>query len=165
MTWLNGSKAPHEGRRTVIEERLGRRIKWGDVPPDNSWDDWCGNLMVGSKGKYHSSGHGDNFMELLPKEQFAGHRRSAAVAAPATLGRPAEGGFTAAIRGGPAPMCNFVDFGGPFVEWYLLGNLATLFPGETLEYDPIAGRIVNNKQADAAARPEYRKGWALLAER
>jgi len=36
-------------------------------------------------------------------------------------------------------MCDFVDLSGGFTEWYLLGNLASLFPKQTLEYDPLAG--------------------------
>jgi len=160
MTWLNGSKAPHEGRRAMIEQHLGRRIRWGDVPPDNSWDDWNGNLWIGSRGKYESSGHGDGRAQFFLENKPA-QLGDPPQLLPRSLGRGGEGGFFDAIRGGPAPMCNFVEFGVPFAEWYLLGNLATLFPGETLEYDPIAGRIVNNPQADAAARPEYRKGWAL----
>jgi len=30
-----------------------------------------------------------------------------------------------------------------------------------LEFDPLACKIVNNKQANAALRREYRKGWSL----
>ena len=42
----------------------------------------------------------------------------------------------------------------------MLGNIATQFEGK-LEYDPLAGRIVNNDQADKLIMPEYRKGWTL----
>lgn len=58
---------------------------------------------------------------------------------PRPLGAPGLSGWTDAIRGGPAPMCDFVDLSGGFTEWYLLGNLASLFPKQTLEYDPLAG--------------------------
>ena len=55
----------------------------------------------------------------------------------------------------------FNTFSGPFTEWYLLANIATLFPDETLEFDPVDCRIINNDQADAKIRPPYRDGWKL----
>ena len=42
----------------------------------------------------------------------------------------------------------------------MLGNVATQFEGP-LEFDPVAMKIVNNAEADALLRSEYRKGWAL----
>jgi hypothetical protein len=56
-------------------------------------------------------------------------------------------------------MSNF-DYAGPLVEFLLLANVATLF-GQTLEFDPLACKIVNHPEADAALRREYRKGWSL----
>jgi len=46
-------------------------------------------------------------------------------------------------------------------EWYLLANVATVFPDQTLEFDPITCRIVNNEQADQKIRLPYREGWKL----
>ena len=40
------------------------------------------------------------------------------------------------------------------------GNVATQFEG-VLEYDPLAGRILNNPEADKALGSEYRQGWTL----
>ena len=42
----------------------------------------------------------------------------------------------------------------------MLGNVATQFEGP-LEYDPVAGRIVNNEEANDALDDEYRRGWSL----
>jgi hypothetical protein len=39
--------------------------------------------------------------------------------------------------------------------------VATLFPDRALEFDPVACRIVNHKQADEIIRPPYREGWKL----
>jgi len=101
-----------------------------------------------------------SLMELLPAERFQ-DIGNPPESLPRPLGAPGLSGWTDAIRGGPAPMCDFVDLSGGFTEWYLLGNLASLFPKQTLEYDPLAGRIVNNEAADQAARPAYREGWQL----
>jgi hypothetical protein len=44
----------------------------------------------------------------------------------------------------------------------MLGNVATQSPsGTTLEYDPVAMRIVNDREADARLRCEYRSGWEV----
>ena len=42
----------------------------------------------------------------------------------------------------------------------LLGNVATQFE-ETLEFDPIAMKIVNNAEADSLLQQPYRTGWSL----
>ena len=96
-------------------------------------------------------------MELPPAERFRSEPARIAALSPGRTRR--ADGPTRSKR--HAPMCNFVDLSGGFTEWYLLGNLASLFPNQTLEYDPLAGRIVNNEAADQAARPAYREGWKL----
>lgn len=62
-------------------------------------------------------------------------------------------------KGGTVPLSNF-DHAGPVVELLLLGNVATLV-GQRLEFDPVAMKVVNNAEADALLRPEYRQGWSL----
>jgi hypothetical protein len=42
----------------------------------------------------------------------------------------------------------------------MLGNVATQCAG-VLDYDPLAGKILNNEEADKALRSEYREGWSL----
>jgi hypothetical protein len=43
----------------------------------------------------------------------------------------------------------------------MLGNIATLWPGETLTYDPVAGQIVNHAAANQKLVFKYRDGWRL----
>ncbi|NLF73228.1 MAG: hypothetical protein GX575_29680 [Candidatus Anammoximicrobium sp.] len=45
------------------------------------------------------------------------------------------------------------------IEFLLLANVAALF-GQTLKFDPLACKIVNHFEADAALRREYRAGWS-----
>jgi hypothetical protein len=50
-------------------------------------------------------------------------------------------------------------------EWFVetipkLENVATQFE-TTLEFDPLAMKIVNNADADALLRCQYRQGWQL----
>ena len=64
-----------------------------------------------------------------------------------------------ACKSGPAAMSSF-DYADPLAEFVLLGNVATLV-GETIEFDPIEMKVINNQQADAALGREYRQGWSL----
>jgi len=68
-------------------------------------------------------------------------------------------GTTAALGAGPRPWANF-DYASALNEFLMLGNVATQFE-ETLEFDPVAMKIVNNAEADGLLRSEYREGWRL----
>lgn len=66
-----------------------------------------------------------------------------------------------ACRGSEPAWANF-DCAGALNESLMLGNVATqLQSGTTLEFDPVAMKIVNNPVADALLRCEYRQGWTL----
>ena len=52
-------------------------------------------------------------------------------------------------------------YAGPLAETVLLGNIALLFPGDGLEFDPKSMEIKNNTQATAFLQREYRQGWFL----
>jgi hypothetical protein len=43
----------------------------------------------------------------------------------------------------------------------MLGNVATLFPEQTLEYDPKQSKIVNLEKADRRLSWPRREGWEL----
>lgn len=142
-----------EGRKR-IEEHLGRQLDWGDAG-ERKWKEHGGCLIVGTEGMLKSTEHNSSFT-LLPEDKFKDFQGP-----PQTLPRSGshEREFTAACQGGPKTMSNF-DYAGPLVEFLLLANVATLF-GQTLEFDPLACKITNHPEADAALRREYRKGWTL----
>jgi hypothetical protein len=150
---LNHHYGAPAGRKRV-EDHIGRRLDWGDAG-ERKWKEHGGCLVVGTEGMIKSSEHNSSFT-LLPEKKFAGFQGP-----PQTLPRSGshEREFTAACKGGPKTMSNF-DYAGPLVEFLLLANVATLF-GQTLEFDPLACKIVNHPEADAALRREYRKGWSL----
>jgi hypothetical protein len=153
INWYNGSgQAP--GPRDMIEQMMGRRLDWGDTG-EKKWQDHAGCLLVGGKGMIHSTGHNMSF-SLLPADKFKDFEGP-----PRTLPRARghETEWLAACRGGPAAMSSF-DYADPLAEFVLLGNVATLV-GETIEFDPIEMKVVNNPQADAALGREYRQGWSL----
>jgi len=67
--------------------------------------------------------------------------------------------WLAACKGGSTPLSNF-DHSGPAIELVLLGNVATL-TGRPLQFDPVAGKIAEDDEADRALRPVRREGWSL----
>ena len=153
INWYNGpGQAP--GPRKMIEQHLARPLDWGDAG-EKKWADHAGCLLIGSKGMIHSTGHNMSF-SLLPKDKFVDFQGP-----PRTLRRARghEREWLGACRGGPPAMSSF-DYAGRLAEFVLLGNVATLV-GEKIEFDPVAMRIVNNRQADRALHHEYRQGWSL----
>jgi hypothetical protein len=151
LTWHNG-RGP--GSRDVLEGLVGEDLDWGDKK-EKKWADHAGLVIAGTKGKLHATGHNASF-RLLPLGEFddPGTRPETL---PNSRGHEAE--WLDAIRGGPAAWSNF-DYGGPLTEFLLLGNVATQLPGP-LEYDPLAGRIVNNAEADKALLRPHREGWGV----
>jgi len=146
--WYNGA-AP--GAREVLD----RAMKGGSDPQKRNWR-FAGTLIAGTKGSIHTTGHNMSF-RLLPEEKFTGVQRDRPETVEASRGP--EQDFFRACRGGKAPWANF-DYASALNEFLMLGNVATQFDGP-IEYEPPAGRIVNNDEANRALASEYRKGWSL----
>lgn len=148
--WHNGLSGPNF--RETIETLLGRRLIVGGPGP---WIEHGGCLVVGSKGKIHSTEHNSSYT-LLPKDRFADYQLPEA-----TLPRSGshEREWLRACRGGPKAMSNF-DYGAVLAEFVLLGNVATQFD-RPIVYDPVAMKCVGDQEADAALRRDYREGWTL----
>ncbi|UCG47929.1 MAG: Gfo/Idh/MocA family oxidoreductase [Phycisphaerales bacterium] len=148
FTWHNGA-AP--GSREAIEGLLGDS-GWGE----NKQMDHAGAIIAGTEGTIHATGHNATF-RLLPAERF----RNVEKGRPKTVDRSRghEMDWFIACRGGKAAWANF-DYASALNEFLMLGNVATQFE-EGLDFDPAAMRIVNNAEADALLRPEYRRGWSL----
>lgn len=150
ITWSAGSQE----MRKEVEERLGRKLDWGDAG-EKKWQDYAGCLIIGSKGMMHLTGHNATF-SMLPQAQFKEF-----VAPPPTLPRSRghEMEWIVAAKGGPRALSNF-DYAGPLAEFVLLGNLATLLEGK-LEFDPIKQEFAGRADANALLGRERRKGWEL----
>ena len=150
INWHNGAKP---GRKRV-EELIGRQLDWGDAG-ERKWKEHGGCLIVGTQGMLRATEHNSTIF-LYPEGKFAGFEGP-----PRTLPRSGshEREWIAACKGGPKATSNF-DYSGPLAEFLLLGNVATRFP-EPLEFDPLACKITNHAEADAALRRQYRPGWSL----
>ena len=53
------------------------------------------------------------------------------------------------------------DYAGPLTEAVLLGTIAIRLPGETLQWDPEALKIISSPAADALLTKQYRQGWEV----
>ncbi len=152
FNWFNGKRGP--GVRKRIEDRLGYRLDWGDAG-ERKWNDHGGTLIVGTEGKLHSIAH-NTTVKLIPEKKFTGLQDPPPVL-PRSIGHERE--WLRACRGGPPAASNF-DYSGPLTEFNMLGNVATQFE-HAIEYDPVAGRITNNEEADRALHRKYREGWEV----
>jgi predicted dehydrogenase len=149
FTWHNGGAS---GVRERIEALLGGSSYWGD----GKQMDHAGAIIVGSEGTIHATGHNATF-RLLPEEKFQHIEKDR----PKTVDRSRghERDWFIACRGGKPAWANF-GYASALNEFLMLGNVATRVEGK-LDFDPIATKIVNNTQADALLRPQYRQGWSL----
>jgi hypothetical protein len=159
ITWFAGGQEAEKRRRDALRELFGKHPQWGSVD-DKRWGNWVGNLWIGTEGVMYTFGHGDTTVAMFPEEKFKD-----LPAPPESLPRPLPGrflrGWVDGMKKGLTPMGCFNAFSGPFAEWFLLANVATLFPDRTLEFDPVTCRIVNHEEADQKLRPPYREGWKL----
>ncbi|MHC4406439.1 MAG: Gfo/Idh/MocA family protein [Planctomycetota bacterium] len=148
ITWYNGA-APG------VKDLLAPLLEGATEKDRGGWR-FAGTLIVGTKGTIHTTGHNMSF-RLLPEDRFQGVERER----PETVqrSRGPEQDWFQACRGGEAPWSNF-DYASALNEFLMLGNVATQFES-TLEFEPIHMKIVNNKEADALLRCEYRQGWSL----
>jgi len=151
--WHHGSSAP--GMREELERLLGRGLDWGDKGT-KKWADWAGCLIIGTEGKIYATGHNATFT-MLPEEKFTSLQKNQPERVEASRGH--EQDWLLACRGGKPAWANY-GYAGPLTEFNMLGNVATHFEGP-LEYDPVAGKIVNHAEADKALGFEYRQGWTL----
>ncbi|MBE7503020.1 MAG: Gfo/Idh/MocA family oxidoreductase [Verrucomicrobiales bacterium] len=121
--------------------------------PQQGW----GDLLIGSKGSIYSECPWNTRYTLLPEERFDGTPAGAPQRLPRSIGHHRE--WVEACKGNGRTFSSF-DIGGPLTELMQLVNAATLEEGP-LDYDPLAGRILNHDRANARLHREYRPGWSL----
>ena len=136
LTWYNGGPKPPK------EVLLGHIM--------TAW----GCLVKGDQGAIFTSCPWNTRLELLPKEKFQ-EFKGPAPTVPRSPGHHAE--WIRACKGGPKPFSSF-EIGGPMTEMVQLVHVATL-AGGPIEYDPLAGVIVNSAEANQLLHRTYRPGW------
>ncbi len=114
-----------------------------------------GCFIPGTKGTIVASSHNMTF-KFLPKEKD--QPPPTLPETPRLLGH--ERDWAAAIKGGRPAWSNY-DYSSALNEMLMLGNVSNQVPGEDLEYDPLACKVVGNEKADGLLRRQYREGWTL----
>jgi hypothetical protein len=151
--WYNAPEKVLEEKGIVkkLERIAGRSLVW-----KGSWSPMSGSMLVGSKGVVHTNAH-NSVCGILPESDFPD-----AGGPPQRLPRSGshEREWMTACRGRATPISNF-NHSGPAMELLMLGNVATLFPDQTLEYDPKKSKILNVQDANRWLSWPRRKGWEL----
>ncbi len=128
------------------------------VDPDTKLGDGAnGSLFIGDKGVLTTGCYGGH-TRFLPEELNEGYTMPREIIPRIPNGDHAQD-WVQACKGG-RPACSNFDYGGPFTETVLLGNLA-LRVGGKLEWDSARMKVTNNREANQYVRETYRKGWAL----
>ena len=112
---------------------------------------------LGLPGERQPRGH----LHFVPVEHAAGAAAQGGVPgtsrplahAARSPGHHAE--WIPACKGGPKPFSSF-DIGGPMTEMVQLVHVASL-AGKPIEYDPLAGKIVNSAEANQLLHRPYRR--------
>jgi predicted dehydrogenase len=117
----------------------------------------AGSLLVGSEGALVADDHSANVV-ALPRDRF-GKEPGRPQRIPESRGIYRD--WIDACRGQKPHLLDSFDHGGPLSEMLMLGNLATLVPGETLSYDPAAGQLAGPDEARQRMDFKYRDGWKL----
>jgi predicted dehydrogenase len=138
LTWYNGGPKPPK-----------------DVLLGHTMTEW-GCLVKGTQGAIFTSCPWNTRLELLPKAKFQNFKLPAPTIA-RSPGHHAE--WIGGCKGGPKPFSNF-EVGGPTAEIVQLVHVASL-ARQPIEYDPMAGMIVNCPEANPLLHREYRSGWTL----
>jgi hypothetical protein len=118
-----------------------------------------GMLMIGSRGTLYSTGDYGSSFQLLPLDQYKGFEDPKPTLPRAPGGHHRE--WVDAIRGGPKPMSNFVDYAAQLAEVVLLGNVAIRTGGKRVVWNAEKMQAVDLPAADRFIRRERRKGWEL----
>ncbi len=150
----------------ATDKRPGVTIIWydgGKHPPAELFDgapigENC-FLFVGSKGKIYSGEKRTRDAEpvLLPAKTFAGYQRPTPTWT--RFGEVHEDWLRAIRAGDSKTACPF-SYGGPMTEAYLLGNIA-LRVGQPIQWDPLALKVTNCREANQYLNANYREGWKV----
>ncbi|MHC4364865.1 MAG: Gfo/Idh/MocA family protein [Planctomycetota bacterium] len=144
LAWYDGGLLP--ARPEELEQ--GREL------PDS------GTIFVGDKGKIMCETYGGS-PRLIPETKMQEYKRPEK-----TIPRIANGAdgheqnWVDACRGGE-PACSNFDYSGPLTETVVMGNLAMLNPGKTLDWDGLNMKVTNLPEANEHVHREYRQGWTL----
>lgn len=156
ITWHHGPDfAP--GTRELIREKL-HAFGVKDASEVDGLMKEAGSLLVGSAGALVADDHSVK-VTALPKEKFEKIETNRPLRIIESQNIYKD--WIDACRGEPSRIIANFENGGRLSELLMIGNIATLFPEETLTYDPISGRITDKAEANDFLARDYREGWTL----
>jgi hypothetical protein len=148
---------PARGELPALKLHVYAKDKPSEDPmlghPRGGW----GDLLVGTKGSIYSDCPWNTRFVLLPKEKFQNVKAGPPQTLKPSIGHHRE--WVEACKGNGQTFSPF-ETGGPLTELMQLVNLATLVEGP-IEYDAIAGHVLNSPTAQKLTHREYRKGWSI----
>ncbi len=124
----------------------------------DDWNSKAGAILIGEKGAIVHGSHGGGGARIVPESRAKDIKKPPEII-PRVKGGHHQDWIRACKDGKPAGS-NF-EYGGPLTELALLGVIATVFDGETLEWDSKKTKITNNRKANRYIEQPYRKGWSL----
>lgn len=127
-----------------------------ELEPDRHLPE-SGTIFVGEKGKLMCETYSES-PRLIPETRMQAYKRPKKTI-PRVQGSH-EQNWIEAIQGKTKAVSHF-DYAGPFTETVLLGNLAVMFPGETLRWDGANLKVTNLADANEYVQHHYRQGWSL----
>ncbi len=138
VTWYDGGRRP--------------RIKVPGIPNVAELEQPA-SLLVGTEGSLLIPHWGTP--KLFPEADFSDYKLPDAGPA-----HHWHDWVDACLAGNPDISDNFA-YAGPLTEAVQLGNVATRFPGQTLEWDAENLKITNLPEANSFLTKTYRKGWEV----
>ena len=146
--WVNG---PAPGWKEKLAELIGSPADWPEPKgkeKDGKWSDFAEAVLIGTKGRLHSTGH-NYTIDLLPARQFEGVDTSGPKRLTQSHGMPEPDWLW--VARGDTKWIAWSDFSstGPCMDMLLLANVATQFDDE-LEYGPLGGQ---GRQQRRSVRP------------
>jgi hypothetical protein len=150
--WYDGGKRPPENiaGRPVTPGRGGAAGAGQARPPAPARAGGAGVVWIGTKGSLPEgrepySGKQPELYPIPPERNWGREE--------------VHKDWVMAVKAGREAPCNFA-YAGPFTEAYQLGNVA-LRVGHRIEWDPLAFRVTNCREANQYLSREYRRNWDL----
>jgi hypothetical protein len=137
VTWYDGGKRPPRALAPLPE---------GEELPED------GSIVIGEDGVMVLPHCAE--ARLYPVHRFRDFRR------PKTEPLNLYAEWVDACKGRHPTSAGF-DYAGPLTEAVLLGNVASRFPGKTLEWDSPQLCVTNLPEANACLRRPYRQAWRI----
>ena len=158
VKWYDGGKLPDQALFAGFRGEIKKNAE-GKEEEQPFKTQASGTLVIGDQDVLYAPGDYCGGMQLKSGKDVG------EVAFEKSPGHFVE--FVNAIKGGPAAVSNFPDYGGPLTETILLGNLAVWAadvaetPGKKIEWDPVKLVATNAPEVDQVIRPLYRPGWTV----